>query len=141
MEKPLKSKTVQLVTLKVYATREFMWNDLWISMDAQFNNTFVLLFGCKSRNQPSWPGDQEYIFGRSRPNVSCLRRPGPVRAEPWIYEIFKLYWTADVKSNKLWYSPLLRITLTPFVKIAKIRQISTWHHLIKDHCLNLFMFG
>ena len=33
-----------------YVTREFTWNDLWISTRARLNNIFFLLFGCKSRN-------------------------------------------------------------------------------------------
>ena len=49
------------------------------------NNISFLLFDCKSRNQHlqvAWAGAQEYIFGRPRPNVSRLRRPGAVRAQP-----------------------------------------------------------
>ena len=89
MEKLLKSKTVQLISIKVddYVTREFTWNDLWISRHGQLNNIFFLLFDCKSRNQHNQVarlGDQEYILSHPRPNVSRLRRLGAVRAQPWL---------------------------------------------------------
>ena len=88
LEKLLKLKTVQLVTIKVddYVTREFTWNDLWISTRVRLNNIFLLRFDCKSRSQRQQvarPGDQEYIFDRPRPNVSRLRQPDAVRAQPW----------------------------------------------------------
>lgn len=92
MEKRLKSKTVQLVTIKVddYVTRKFTWNELWISTRARLNNIFFFFFDCKSRNQHqpvARPGDQENIFSRPRPNV---RRPGAVRAQPWPYMLYVL---------------------------------------------------
>ena len=71
----------------------------WIHVDRPLNinarpieQHFFLLFDCKSRNQHQQvarPGDQEYIFGRPRPNVSRLRRPGAVRAQPWF--VLRLY--------------------------------------------------
>ena len=57
-----------------YVTREFTWNDHWISMRAQLNNIFFLLFYCKSRNQHqqvAQPGDQEYIIIFGLPKAKC----------------------------------------------------------------------
>ena len=70
------------------STKDFTWNDLWISTRTRLNNIFFLLIDCKTRNQHQQvarPGDHEYIFGRPRPNVSRLRRPGAVRAQPCMY--------------------------------------------------------
>ena len=65
----------------------------WIHVERPLNidarpieQHFLFFFDCKSRNQHqpvARPGDQENIFGRPRPNVSRLRRPGAVRAQPW----------------------------------------------------------
>ena len=100
---------MQLVTIKVddYVTCEFTWNDLWISTRARLNNIFFFFFDCKSRNQHqpvSRPGDQENIFGHLRPNVSRLRRPGAVRAQPWFVAISKATSESKLQYHKIIFS-------------------------------------
>ena len=36
-----------------------------------------------TRSKSAWPGDRELFFSRPKLNVSRLRRPGAVRAQPW----------------------------------------------------------
>ena len=36
-----------------------------------------------TRSKSARPGDQELFFSRPKQNVSCLRRPGTLRAQPW----------------------------------------------------------
>ena len=64
-------------------------------------------FDCKSRNQHqpvSRPSDQENIFGRLRPNVSSLRRPGAVRAQPWFVAISKATSESKLQYHKIIFS-------------------------------------
>ena len=88
LEKLLKSKTVAACHVQSQGLfyMWIQWNDLWKSMCTWLNNGFCILFGCRSRNQHqhvTWLGDLESIFSCLRPNVSRLRWPGAVRAQPW----------------------------------------------------------
>ena len=80
MEKLLKSKTVQLVTIEV--------DDYMLHVNSR-GTTFEYqgapdwtTFSVKqeTNRQVARPGDHEYIFGRPRLNVSRLKRPGAVKA-------------------------------------------------------------
>ena len=100
-----------------YVTCEIMQNDLWTSTCARFfRTTFVKTFSVGFsklwlnkptlvmlnfsarltehciRSKSARPGDWQHFFSCPKLNVSRLRRPGAVRAQPCIWQFCVMRW-------------------------------------------------
>ena len=110
---------------------------------ARLNNIFFLLFDCKSRKghqQVARPGDQEFIFGRPRPNVSHLRRPGAVRVQPCFYYNAMIY-SQCVKVHRHTKKGILNMkNLTPPMRRPTHRPMHwlthDWHIYQHHRCVD-----
>ena len=107
---------MQLVTIKVddYVTCEFTWihvDSCEFTFEYQrvpdwttFSFFFLTVNQETNTSRSPGRGDQENIFGRPRPNVSHLRRPGAVRAQPWFVAISKATSESKLQYHKIIFS-------------------------------------